>query len=261
MRMTFHLHIPLRLCRRPRLGDSGQAMLEACVLIPVLLSLFLGLWHYALLSQAQTRSLLAARHAAWARATLNKSDSDLQQYAAPFFPTGTTLHIQAERQASTYAEYHNNLVSYCAIFTAIDNDNQHRITLSADVPALPFAPPQSPGRTESGTMDFLAKATTHPVVVVRNYCGEQPTMTTLSLIAFTVLRPDLLVEAGIKIAISEAFNKLMDKLSEIISGSGWFGKFMEKIGLSFLSDIFKDIVGAALWLINDLIEIIKSYSK
>ena len=51
-----------RLRRNP--GDSGQAMIEACILIPVLLSLFLGLWHHALLGHAQTRSLLAARHAA-----------------------------------------------------------------------------------------------------------------------------------------------------------------------------------------------------
>lgn len=255
--------LPSIFARRPRrrLGDSGQAMIEACILIPVLLSLFLGLWHYALLSQAQTRSLLAARHVAWARATLNKSDADLKKYAAPFFPSGATLHITADRQASTYAEYHNNLVSYCAIFTAIPNDNQHKITLSADVPALPFAPPPSPGRTESGYLDFLAKATTRPVVVVRNYCGETPTMTTLSLIAFTVLRPDLLVEAGIKIAISEVFNKFMEKMGEIIGESSWFGKFMEKIGLGFMSDVFKDIASAALWLINDLIEIIKSYSS
>lgn len=235
-------------------------MIEACILIPVLLSLFLGLWHYALLSQAQTRSLLAARHVAWARATLNKSDANLKQVAAPFFPSGTTLHITTERQTSTYAEYHNNLISYCAIFTAIPNDNQHTITLSADVPALPFAPPQLPGRTDPGYLGFLAKATTHPVVVVRNYCGETPTMTTLSLIALTVLRPDLLVEAGIKIAIGEAFEMFMDKLGDIIGGSSWFGQFMETIGLGFLGDIFKDIAGAALWLINDLIEIIKAYS-
>ena len=246
---------------RPRLGDSGQAMLEACILIPVLLSLFLALWHHALLSQAQTRSILAARHVAWARATLNTSDSDLKKYATPFFPTNATLTIKAERQASTYAEYHNNLVSYCAIFTAIPNDNQHKITLSAKIPALPFAPPQSPGQHESGFMDFLASAETHPVVVVRNYCGEQPQMVVLTLLAFTVLRPDLLVEAGIEIAISECFVKLMSSLGKIIGESGWFGKFMDKLGLSFLEDIFEKIAEAALWLINDLIEIISKYTK
>ena len=236
-------------------------MLEACILIPVLLSLFLGLWHHALLSQAQTRSILAARHVAWARATLNTKDSDLKKYATPFFPSNATLSIQAERQTSTYAEYHNNLVSYCAIFTAVENDNQHKITLSASVPALPFAPPQSPGHTESGFMDFLSTAQTHPVVVVRNYCGEQPQMVILTLIAFTVLRPDLLVEAGIKIAISECFVKLMSALGEMIGESSWFGKFMEKLGLGFLEDIFGKIAEAAVWLINDLIEIITKYTK
>lgn len=247
-----------RLRRRP--GDSGQAMLEACILIPVLLSLFLGLWHHALLGHAQTRSLLAARHAAWARATLDASDADLKKYAALFFPSNTVLHITAERQASTYSEYRNNLTSICAVFTAIPNDNQHKITLSADVPALPFAPPPSPGRRESGAMDFLAKAATRPVTVVRNYCGEKPQMEILSLIAFMIGRPDLLVEAGIEITISEAFNALMDKMSEIIGGSGWFKQFMDKINLGFLSDIFKEIVNAALWLINDLIELIESYT-
>ena len=109
-------------------------------------------------------------------------------------------------------------------------------------------------------MDFLAKATTRSVTVVRNYCGEKPQMEILSLIAFMIGRPDLLVEAGIEIAISEAFTKFMDKMSEIIGGSGWFKKFMDKIGLDFLSDIFKEIVNAALWLINDLIELIESYT-
>ena len=254
--------LPISLFRRrPRLGDSGQAMLEACILIPVLLSLFLGLWHHAMLSQAQTRSLLAARHVAWARATKNVSDSSLKKYAAPFFPAGASLDVKAERRASTYSEYSNNLTSYCAIFTAIPNDNQHKITLSASVPALPFAPPKSPGRAESGFLDFLAKAQTRPVVVVRNYCGEQPQMAVLTLLAFIVLRPDLLIEAGVQIAISEIFNKLMESLGEIIGKSGWFAKFMEKIGLSWLGDVFKDIAGAALWLINDLIEIIKKYTS
>ena len=251
-----------RLRRPPaRLGDSGQAMVEACILIPVLLSLFLGLWHHALLSQAQTRSILAARHVAWARATLNVSDADLKKYATPFFPTNATLSIQAERQTSTYAEYHNNLVSYCAIFTAVENDNQHKITLSASIPALPFAPPQSPGQHQSGFLDFLAKANTHPVVVVRNYCGEKPQMAVLSLLAFTVLRPDLLVEAGIKIAISELFTKFMKYLGETIGESGWFSSFMEKLGLEFLEDVFPSICEAILWLVNDLIEIIKIYTE
>ena len=81
---------------------------------------------------------------------------------------------------------------YCAIFTAIPNDNQHKITLSADVPALPFAPPQAPGQRDSHVLDFLAQATTAPVVVVRNYCGEKPRMEILSLLCFMCLRPDLL---------------------------------------------------------------------
>ena len=244
----------------PRLGDSGQAMVEACILIPVLLSLFLGLWHHAILTQAQTRSLLAARHVAWARATLNTSDSDLKKYAAPFFPSGSTLHIAAERRQGTYAEYYNMLTAYCAAFTIVPNDNQHQITFSVDVPALPFAPPQSPGQHQTGFADFLAKAQTHPVVVVRNYCGEKPQMEILSLLGFMCCRPDLLVEAGIKIAISEAFTAFMKYLGESIGESGMFEKFMEKIGLGFLKDIFPSIVEAVLWLVNDLIEIIKSYT-
>ena len=246
-------------CRR-RPGDSGQALLEACILIPVLLALFLGLWHYAILSQAQTRSLLAARHVAWARATLDTGDNDLKKYAAPFFPSNTTFHIEAERQTSTYAEYYNLLTLYCSIFTIVDNDNQHRITFSADVPALPFAPPQAPGQYDRGILDFLAKATTAPVVVVRNYCGEKPRMEILSLLCFMCLRPDLLAEAAIKITIGEAFAQFMKFLGEAIGESGWFSEFMEKIGLGFLDDVFPQIAEAILYLINDLIEIIKIYT-
>ena len=247
-----------RIRRRP--GDSGQALLEACILIPVLLALFLGLWHYAILSQAQTRSLLAARHVAWARATLDTGDNDLKKYAAPFFPSNTTFHIEAERQTSTYAEYYNLLTLYCSVFTIVDNDNQHRITFSADVPALPFAPPQAPGQHDSGILDFLAKATTAPVVVVRNYCGEKPRMEILSLLCFMCLRPDLLAEAAIKITIGEAFAQFMKFLGETIGESGWFSQFMEKIGLGFLDDVFPQIAEAILYLINDLIEIIKIYT-
>ena len=247
-----------RIRRRP--GDSGQALLEACILIPVLLALFLGLWHYAILSQAQTRSLLAARHVAWARATLDTGDNDLKKYAAPFFPSNTTFHIEAERQTSTYAEYYNLLTLYCSIFTIVDNDNQHRITFSADVPALPFAPPQAPGQYDRGILDFLAKATTAPVVVVRNYCGEKPRMEILSLLCFMCLRPDLLAEAAIKITIGEAFAQFMKFLGEAIGESGWFSEFMEKIGLGFLDDVFPQIAEAILYLINDLIEIIKIYT-
>ncbi len=246
--------------RRRRPGDSGQALLEACILIPVLLALFLGLWHYAILSQAQTRSLLAARHVAWARATLDTGDNDLKKYAAPFFPSNTTFHIEAERQTSTYAEYYNLLTLYCSIFTIVDNDNQHRITFSADVPALPFAPPQAPGQYDRGILDFLAKATTAPVVVVRNYCGEKPRMEILSLLCFMCLRPDLLAEAAIKITIGEAFAQFMKFLGEAIGESGWFSEFMEKIGLGFLDDVFPQIAEAILYLINDLIEIIKIYT-
>ncbi len=251
--------IPSRL--RRRLGDSGQAMVEACILIPVLLALFLGLWHHAILSQAQTRSILAARHVAWARATLDAGDSDLKKYAAPFFPANATLHIEAERQTSTYAEYYNMLTFYCSVFTIVDNDNQHKITFSADVPALPFAPPRSPGQPSSGFMDFLSKATTEPVVVVRNYCGEKPRMEILSLLCFTCLRPDLLVEAAIKITIGEAYAQFMKYLGEAIGESGKFSEFMEKIGLGFLDDVFPQIVEAILWLVNDLIEIIKIYTE
>ena len=242
--------------------DSGQAMLEACILIPVLLSLFLGLWHHALLTQAQTRSVLAARHVAWARATLNTSDADLKKYAAPFFPSNTTFSIPApERQQSTYAEYHNLLTDCCAALTIVSNANQHKITFSVSVPALPFAPPQAPGQHQSGFMDFLAKAQTQPVVIVRNYCGEEPMSEILSLIAFIVCRPDLLVEAGIKIAISEIFYNLMEKLGEAFGESGFFKDFMDKIGLGFLEDIFGEIGKAVVWLINDLIEIIKIYTE
>ena len=86
-------------------------------------------------------------------------------------------------------------------------------------------------------------------------------MVILTLLAFTVLRPDLLVEAGIKIAISECFVKLMSALGEMIGESSAFGKFMEKLGLGFLEDIFGKIAEAAVWLINDLIEIITKYTK
>ena len=248
-----------RLLRR-RGDDSGQAMLEACIVIPALLALFLGLWHHALLSQAQTRSLLAARHVAWARATLDVDDGELRKYAVPFFPTNATLHVEAERRQGTYSEYYNMLTLYCASFTIVDNDNQHKITLSADVPALPFAPPQAPGQRDSHVLDFLAQATTDPVVVVRNYCGEKPKLEILSLLCFMCLRPDLVVEAGLKITIGEAYAKFMKYLGEAIGESGKFSEFMEKIGLGFLDDVFPQIAEAILWLVNDLIEIIKIYT-
>lgn len=242
--------------------DGGQAMAEACVVIPVLLMLFLGLWQHSLAQLAQTRTALAARHVAWARAVLGKGESDAKGYAAKFFPAGTTLDVTQEDSAS-FTDYSNNLTGICTSLFPIKGGGkgQYKATVAATVPALPVAAPKSPGKrgAEGGAWDFLASVKTQESTVVWNNSQEQPANYTFPLLIFIIARPELLVELGISIAISEIFAYMMKSLSELIGQSGWFADIMEKLHLDWLSDVFKDMVEAFLWLVNDIYELLVQY--
>lgn len=243
--------------------DGGQAMAEACIVIPVLLMLFLGLWQHSLAQMAQTRAELAARHVAWARAVLGKSEKDAKDYAAKFFPSGTSLDIEQDGSAS-YTDYGNNLTGICTSLFPIKGGGkgQYKATVAATVPALPFAAPKSPGKQgeKGGAWDYLAAVKTHGATVVWNNAEEQPTNYTFPLLLFIVARPELLIELVGHIAISEIFAYLMSSLSEAIGQSGWFADIMEKLHLDFLGDVFNQMVETFLWLVNDLVEIIKKYA-
>jgi hypothetical protein len=243
--------------------DGGQAMAEACVVIPVLLMLFLGLWQHSLLQMAQTRAELAARHVAWARAVLGKDEKDAKGYAAKFFPSGTTLDVEQDGSAS-YTDYGNNLTGICTSLFPIKGGGkgQYKATVTATVPALPVATPKSPGKQgeTGGAWDYLASVKTHGATVVWNNSEEQPTNYTFPLLLFIFARPELLVELIGHIAISEAFAYMMSSIAEAIGQSGWFADIMEKLHLDFMGDLFKEMVETFLWLVNDLVEIIKKYA-
>lgn len=242
--------------------DGGQAMAEACIVIPVLLMLFLGLWQHSLVQLAQTRTALAARHVAWARAVLDKKESDAKGYAAKFFPSGTTLDVTQDGSAS-FTKYSNNLTDICTSLFPIKGGGkgQYKATVAATVPALPVAAPKSPGKrgAEGGAWDFLASVKTQGSTVVWNNSEEQPTNYTFPLLVFMIARPELLIELGVTIAISEAFAQLMSQLAKVISQSGWFSTIMQKLHLDWLSDVFKDMVEACLWLVNDIYELLVGY--
>jgi Flp pilus assembly protein TadG len=252
-----------RVCRFFRREDGGQAMAEACVVIPVLLMLFLGLWQHSLAQMAQTRAELAARHVAWARAVLGKGEKDAKDYAAKFFPSGTTLDITQDGSAS-YSDYGNNLTGICTSLFPIKGGGkgQYKATVAATVPALPVAAPKSPGKQgeQGGAWDYLASVKTHGATVVWNNSEEQPANYTFPLLLFIFARPELLVELVGHIALSEIFAYLMSSLSEAIGQSGWFADIMEKLHLDFMGDLFNQMVETFLWLVNDLIEIIKKYA-
>lgn len=251
-----------RVRRFFRREDSGQAMAEACVVIPVLLMLFLGLWQHSLAQMAQTRAELAARHVAWARAVLGKGEKDAKGYAEKFFPAGTTLDVAQDGSAS-YTDYSNNLTGICASLFPIKGGGkgQYKATVAATVPALPVAAPKSPGKrgAEGGAWDYLASVKTHAATVVWNNGEEQPANYTFPLLLFIVARPELIVELLGHIALSEIFAKLMSSLAEVVGQSGWFANIMQKLHLDWLSDVFKEMVETFLWLVNDLYEIIKNY--
>ena len=252
-----------RVWRFFRREDGGQAMAEACVVIPVLLMLFLGLWQHSLAQMAQTRAELAARHVAWARAVLGKGEKDAKGYAAKFFPSGTTLDVEQDGSAS-YTDYGNNLTGICTSLFPIKGGGkgQYKATVAATVPALPVAAPKSPGKQgeTGGAWDYLASVKTHGATVVWNNSEEQPANYTFPLLLFIFARPELLVELVGHIALSEIFAYLMSSLSEAIGQSGWFADIMEKLHLDFMGDLFNQMVETFLWLVNDLIEIIKKYA-
>jgi hypothetical protein len=253
-----------RVWRFFRREDGGQAMAEACIVIPVLLMLFLGLWQHSLAQMAQTRVELAARHVAWARAVLGKGESDAKGYAAKFFPAGTSLDVTQDGSAS-YTDYGNGLTDLCTSLFPIKGGGkgQYKATVAATVPVLPVAAPKSPGKrgAEGGAWDFLSSVKTHAATVVWNNSEEQPTNYTFPLLLFIVSRPELLVELVGHIILSEIFAYLMSSIAEVIGESGWFADIMEKLHLDFLDDVFKDMVEAFLWLVNDLVEIIKKYAS
>lgn len=254
-----HLQRILRRLAEPFHTDGGQALAEACIVIPVLLMLFLGLWHHSLAQLTQTRTHLAARHVAWARASLNKSSSDAKKYANAFFPTGTKLDVKVE-EATSYTDYANNLVSLCTALTMPKNNRpgQVKAKVAATVPALPFAPPKSPGQYGAKTYDsaFLGAVKTREVQVVWNAAEEQPANYTLPLLGFMVSRPELLLEWGISIAIGESYAKLLKVIGDLVGESGWFGEIMEKLHLDFMGDLFGAMVETFLWLVNDIYELI-----
>jgi len=47
------------------LDNRGQAMIEAALMLPVFMSLFVALFYFSLRSEGQVRTAMAARHGAW----------------------------------------------------------------------------------------------------------------------------------------------------------------------------------------------------
>jgi len=143
--------------------ERGQAMLETAILLPALLALFLGLWHHVLLQQAQTRSLLAARHVAWASSYLHESNARAKARASAFFPAGTTLETTAKGIESKNDA--RNFAAWAAALVAEPDEGMEwsEGTVQATVPALPAAAPLPPGRGAAGEeRSFLAEIKTHP---------------------------------------------------------------------------------------------------
>ena len=245
-----------------RREDGGQAMAEACIVIPVLLMLFLGLWQHSLAEMAQTRVELAARHVAWARGALGKEESEAKAYAAPFFPEGTDLDIVQEDKTS-YTKYRNELTRICASCFPVKGGKPGQCTASvtATMRALPVAAPKSPGERgeKGGAWDYLASVKTHEATVVWNNSEEQAEDYMLPLLSFTVARPELLIELGVHIAVGEIFNLLMKALAGTIADSGTFASIMTKLHLNFQGAFFKEIAEMLLGLGTDLYEILVTY--
>lgn len=164
-------------------------MLEVAVLLPALLALWLGLWRHVLLELAQTRSVLAARHLAWASSRLHESGSAAQKRAKDFFPPRATVAVEVEGMSPTN-DMRNLAASVGAILAQPDAGKEwSRATVAAALPALPFAAPLPPG----GKADRrpVPPLSTHPETC---YAVNRSTDTAAYFVkafALPVLRADL----------------------------------------------------------------------
>lgn len=72
------------------MDDSGQAMIEAAIVLPVLVFLFLCILDFGLFSENQARVAMAARHGAWTGAHASKNGSgqfeSIRKAVLKFFP-------------------------------------------------------------------------------------------------------------------------------------------------------------------------------
>lgn len=227
-------------------------MAEACVVIPVLLMLFLGLWQQSLAQMAQTRVELAARHMAWARAALGKDETAAKDCAAMFFPRGTMLETEQE-DTPFYTGYGNNLTGLCSGLFAIKGGRmgQYKATVAATVPALPVAAPKPAGEygAESGTWDFLSAVKTQAATVVWDNSEEQAEDYIIPLLGFTISRPELLVELGARIAISEAYRLLKKALAKAL---GSMGDGFSPPEYNLPADFLTKRIGMSITLFDDL---------
>lgn len=198
-------------------GDErGQSMLETALLVPALLALFLGLWQHVLLELAQTRSILAARHAAWASAYLHENASSATKRARAFFPEGAVLALSAEGQDSEN-KASNFSAQLAAAMTPPDQGKAwSKATVQATVPRLPFAAPESPGG-QYAVEGFLDAVTTHEETCYSVNRSPDTSLYVLRALALPLTRLDIL---AVKAFTHFLRDKLMDVIKEALIGEG-----------------------------------------
>jgi hypothetical protein len=195
-------------------GDErGQAMLETALLVPALLALFLGLWQHVLLELAQTRSILAARHLAWASSFLHEGTEAAKKRANDFFPANATLSVEVEGYSVTN-DMRNLAAAVGAILAKPDEGEEwSRATVKADLPVLPHAAPLPLGGTGE-----LGKVLSLPTREENCWAVNRSTDTRAYFVkafALPILRADLtLGKMGPRILM----DYLLDKLKEAVFG-------------------------------------------
>lgn len=142
------------------MGEKGQAMIEAAIVLPVYLALFIGVFYFSLRSMNQGRAAMAARHGAWAG---SKGHYDkVEQRVRMFFPATNQVRVsKAKVEVDPGSRFIGSLVNLLSADTLKENVS---VTVTYVEPPFPYAAPD-PQRDH--LLDFMARtATNAPVTVV-----------------------------------------------------------------------------------------------
>ena len=149
-----------RARQKERLGQKGQAMIEAAIVLPVYLALFIGIFYFSLRSMNQGRAAMAARHGAWAG---SKGHYDKVERRVQMFFTGTNQVRVAKSkvQVDPGSRFIGSLVNLLSADTLKENVS---VTASYAEPPFYYA---APDPSRDGLLDFMTQtATNAPVTVV-----------------------------------------------------------------------------------------------
>lgn len=138
----------------------GQAMLEAAIVLPVLLSIFIALFYFSLRSMNQARAAMAARHGAWSY-SIGQGDKVNKRVYAFFADSKQVTVTKKKQELQLGASYVSKLIDLLVGGTLKENS---AVTVTYIQPPFPYA---APDQQKDGLFAFMQKTVKNePVKVV-----------------------------------------------------------------------------------------------